>query len=188
MHTLYNDAWSVIPAERHPAALGQPAAQLWSDIWAQIGPEMERVLGTGEGLAQYEQFLPMVRGGQARETWWNYSFTALRTRTPGEAAQDHVLDFIYQPVRDAAGRVDGTLVLVTDVTDRARAENALRISNWQLGEERARLHAMVEAEQRTQNALRRFNETLEAHVKLRTAELERALARQNRSAEPPAPA
>ena len=30
-------------------------------------------------------------------------------------------------------------VLVTDVTDRARAEAALRLSNWQLGEERARL-------------------------------------------------
>ena len=30
-------------------------------------------------------------------------------------------------------------MLVTDVTDRARAEAALRVSNWQLGEERARL-------------------------------------------------
>jgi PAS domain-containing protein len=288
MYTLYNDAWSVIPAERHPAALGQPAAELWSDIWASVGPEMEAVLATGEGLAQYEQMLPMVRGGQPRETWWNYSFTALRNpdntiagifnqgneitavvrarrereaeldrlrdlfrqapqpiallrgpnhvfdiandayrrlvggryvegmpviealpevaeqgfiglldgvyasgkpyvatgmnikleRTSGTPAEDRLLDFIYQPVRDAAGHVDGILVLITDVTDRAKAESALRLSNWQLGEERARLAATVEAEQRAQAALRRFNDTLESHVRLRTAELERTMAQQ----------
>ena len=68
-----------------------------------------------------------------------------------------------------AGQVDGIFVLVTDVTDRARAENALRMSNWQLAEERARLAATVEAEKRAQAALRRFNETLEAHVKRGTA-------------------
>ncbi|MBG9386860.1 PAS domain-containing protein [Caenimonas aquaedulcis] len=288
MYTLYNDAWSVIPAERHPVALGQPAKELWSDIWATVGPEMESVLATGEGLAQFEQMLPMVRAGLPRESWWNYSFTALRNpdntiggifnqgnevtalvlarrareaeldrlrelfrqapqpiallRGPdhvfdianeayrrlvggrdvegkavsqalpevvkqgfiplldkvyqsgepyvatgmlvkleqalGAPAEDRLLDFIYQPVRDASGRVDGILVLITDVTDRARAEAALRTTNWQLGEERARLAAMVEAEKRAQAALRRFNDTLEAHVRLRTAELERTMAQQ----------
>jgi PAS domain-containing protein len=289
MYTLYNDAWSVIPAERHPAALGKPARELWSDIWDTVGPPMEAVLSTGEGLAQYEQMLPMVRGGVPRETWWNYSFTALRNadnsiggifnqgnevtglvharrareaeldrlrdlfrqapqpiamlrgpqhvfdiandayamligrddvvgktvaqalpeivgqgfielldqaytsgqpyiatgmavkldRTPGAPAEDRVVDFIYQPIRDAAGRVDGLLVLITDVTDRAKAEAALRLSNWQLAEERARLAATVEAEKRAQAALRRFNDTLESHVKLRTVELERTMARQS---------
>ena len=85
--------------------------------------------------------------------------------TPDAPRVERFVDFIYQPVRDAAHAVDGIFVLVTDVTDRARAENALRLSNWQLAEERARLAATVEAEQRAQAALRRFNETLEAHVK-----------------------
>ncbi len=289
MYTLYNDAWSVIPAERHPGALGQPARELWADIWDTIGPQMAAVFATGEGIAQYEQMLPMVRAGSARETWWNYSFTALRDadnaiggifnqgnevtalvlarrareaeldrmrdlfrqapqpiamlrgpdhvfdiandaylrligrdnvigktvaqalpevisqgfielldgayrsgqpyiatgmtvkldRTPGKPPQDHVVDFIYQPIRDAAGDVDGLLVLITDVTDRAKAEAALRLSNWQLDEERARLAATVEAEKRAQAALRRFNDTLESHVKLRTVELERIMTRQS---------
>jgi PAS domain-containing protein len=289
LHVLYNDAWSAIPGERHPRALGQPARELWSDIWHVVGPQFEQVMATGVGVAQYEQMLPMVRGGAARETWWNYSLTALRNadnsiaglfnqgneitslvfarrarqaeidrlhdlfrqapapiallrgpqhvfeivnnayvdligradvvgrclrealpeiveqgflalldqvyatgqpylgagakvklqRAAGAAAEERVLDFIFQPVRDAAGEVDSIFVLANDVTERARAEAALRITNWQLGEERARLAATVEAEQRARDALRRFNDTLEAHVKLRTAELERTVAAQS---------
>jgi PAS domain-containing protein len=288
-YVLYNDAWSVIPAERHPAALGQPARHLWSDIWHVVGPEFEQVMADGVGVAQYEQMLPIVRGGAARETWWNYSLTALRhadnsigglfnqgneitavvvgrrarqaeverlrelfrqapapiallrgpqhvfeiandayldligrrdvvgqplcvvlpeveaqgfvnlldqvlrtgepyigagvtvtlQRAADQPPEDRVLDFIYQPVRDGGEWADSIFVLATDVTERARAEAALRLSNWQLGEERARLAATVEAERRAQAALRRFNETLEAHVKARTADLERALALQN---------
>lgn len=288
-HVIYNDAWSVIPAERHPRALGRPARELWSDIWHVVGPEFEQVMATGVGVAQYEQMLPMVRDGAPRETWWNYSLTALRNadgsigglfnqgheitdlvlgrrarqaevdrlrelfrqapapiallrgpqhvfdianeaylsligrsdiigktvkealpevdaqgyvtlldqvyrsgeaylgagrtvklqRVAGAPPEEHVVDFIYQPMRDAFGSVDSIFVLVTEVTDRARAEAALRLSNWQLGEERARLASMVEAERRAQAALRRFNDTLEAHVKTRTAELERTLAAQS---------
>lgn len=287
-HLLYNDAWSPIPGERHPTALGQPAREVWSDIWSVVGPQFERVLTTGAGVAEYEQMLPMVRGGVRHETWWNYSLTALRNadnsvgglfnqgneitdvvrsrrrreaeidhwrelfqqapagvalvrgpehvyeiandayrrllggrdvqgrrvkdavpeaeaqgftalldgvyrtgepylgsgvtvkleRAPGRPAEERILDFLYQPVRDGAGRVDGVFVLVTDVTERARAEAALRISNWQLGEERARLAATAQAEQRSHAALRRFNETLEAEVKRRTALLERTAASQ----------
>ena len=104
----------------------------------------------------------------------------VRLRPAAEVeAQERVLDFVYQPMRNATGEVDGIFVLATDVTERARAESALRITNWQLGEERARLAALIEAEQRAQLALRRFNEALEAHVKARTAELTQALAAQS---------
>lgn len=289
LYVLYNDAWSEIPAEKHPWILGRPAREGWSDIWHVVGPQFQQVRDEGLGIAQYEQMLPMLRGGQVRETWWNYSFTPIRNadhtvggifnqgnditevvhsrrqrqaeldrwrdmfrqapagvallrgpehlfefandaytrlvggrevvgkrvqdaipevggqgflellgsvyssgepyvgagatlklqRKPGAEAEDTVVDFIYQPVRNPAGDVDSILVLVTDVTDRARAEAALRLSNWQLGEERARLAALIEAEQRARMALRRFNDALEAHVKERTAELTRALERQN---------
>lgn len=262
LHVLYNDAWSVIPAERHPAALGRKGAELWADIWAEVGPEFARAL-QGEGAAHYEVMLPMVRSGVPRETWWNYSVTPIRnadgtvggvfnqgneitdnvlhrrarlaeierwrelfrqapapiawlrgpahtfeivndaylrlvggrdvvgktvldalpeiaaqgfvrllddvyrtgqpyigTGIPVNLQQDggteeRIVDFIYQPSRNAAGDVDGILVVVTDVTERTRAEAALRQSNWLLGEERAKLTIMVEAEQRAREALSR---------------------------------
>lgn len=290
---LYNDAWAPVPADKHPGALGRPAREVWADIWHVIEPQFAHVLATGEGLALYEQMLPMERGGRVRETWWNYSLTAIRDpdntvcgifnqgheitelvhargqrlaeidrwrelfrqtpaaiallrgpqhvfeiandaylaligqrdpagrpvrdvlpeaeeqgfvalldrvyrtgepyiargaqvrlqRQPGAAPEQLVLDFVYQPVRNAGGEVDGIFVQATDVTDRSRAEAALRLSNWQLGEERARLAATVEAEQRSQQALRRFTGTLEAQVRTRTAELSRALEAQSEVAD-----
>lgn len=286
---LYNDAWAPVPADKHPGALGRPAREVWTDIWHVIEPQFAQVLATGEGLALWEQMLPMERGGRVRETWWNYSLTPIRApdntvagifnqgheitelvrgrgrrlaeidrwrdlfrqapaaiallrgpehvfeiandaylsligqrepvgrrvrdvvpeaeeqgflalldgvyrsgepyvargaavqlqRQPDAAPEQFVLDFVYQPVRNAAGEVDGIFVQVTDVTDRSRAEAALRVTNWQLGEERARLAATVEAEQRAQQALRRFTGTLEAQVRSRTAELSRALEAQS---------
>jgi signal transduction histidine kinase len=77
LRLLYNDAWAPIPAERHPWALGRPAREVWADIWDVIEPQFEQVLHTGGGLAFYDQYLPMERGGQPRETYWNYSFTPL---------------------------------------------------------------------------------------------------------------
>lgn len=236
LYVLYNDAWSVIPAERHPAALGRRGAELWWDIWQEVGADFRRVLDDGVGVAQYEVMLPMVRGGVARETWWNYSLTPIREpggrvggvfnqgneitetvlarrsrqaalerwkevfrqapapiallrgpqhvyeavneayenlvghrqligktvgaaleeieaqgfialldqvyrtgepyigmgarvklqRVAGAAPEDVVLDFIYQPLRDDSGAIEGIFVLANDVTERARAEDALR--------------------------------------------------------------
>lgn len=75
---LYNDAWSVIPGERHPTALGRPAIEVWPDIWDVVGPQLARVMETGAGFSTYDQMLPMVRNGVPQETYWNYSFTPIR--------------------------------------------------------------------------------------------------------------
>lgn len=78
LRLLYNDAWAPIPAERHPWALGRPGAEVWSDIWDVVGPQFARVIETGDGFSTFNQMLPMVRDGVRRETYWNYSFTAIR--------------------------------------------------------------------------------------------------------------
>ncbi|WP_377697281.1 PAS domain-containing sensor histidine kinase [Paracoccus niistensis] len=78
LRLLYNDAWSPIPGERHPACLGQPAAEVWSDIWDVVGPQLARVMETGEGFSAFDQMLPIMRGGVQQETYWNYSFTPIR--------------------------------------------------------------------------------------------------------------
>ncbi|WP_295463242.1 ATP-binding protein [uncultured Pseudomonas sp.] len=75
---LYNDAWAPIPAERHPWALGRPARKVWQDIWPVVGPQFDQVMATGEGFSVFDQMLPMKRQGVVSETYWNYSFTAIR--------------------------------------------------------------------------------------------------------------
>lgn len=78
LRLLYNDAWSPIPAERHPWALGRPGAEVWPDIWEVVGPQFSHVMETGEGFSTFDQMLPMVREGIRHETYWNYSFTPIR--------------------------------------------------------------------------------------------------------------
>src|SRR5579863_6247223 len=46
---LYNDAYARNTlGKKHPWALGQPASEVWSEIWKDIGPRIERVLETGQ--------------------------------------------------------------------------------------------------------------------------------------------
>lgn len=101
LRLLYNDAWVPIPAERHPWALAQPAAEVWADIWPIVGPQFERVLTTGEGFSAFDQMLPMERSGRVHETYWNYSFT---------------------PIRDDEGAVVGILNQGNETTDRVLSQ------------------------------------------------------------------
>ena len=78
LRLLYNDAWAPIPGPRHPAALGKPAKEVWADIWDILWPQFRGLLETGEGFYAENQLLPMRRYGFEEETYWNYSFTAIR--------------------------------------------------------------------------------------------------------------
>ncbi|MEZ0497373.1 PAS domain-containing protein [Sphingomonas sp. IW22] len=77
-HLLYNDAWSEIPADRHPWALGRRGSEVWSDIWDVVGPQFDSVLQDGQSFSAYDQLLMMRRGGVPTETYWNYSGTPIR--------------------------------------------------------------------------------------------------------------
>ncbi|HTV00443.1 MAG TPA: PAS domain-containing protein [Luteitalea sp.] len=78
LRLLYNDAWTPIPSDKHPWALGRPAREVWPDIWDVIAPQFADVLASGVGFATFDQMLPMARGGGIDETYWNYSFTPIR--------------------------------------------------------------------------------------------------------------
>lgn len=78
LRLLYNDAWAPIPGPRHPAALGAPAREVWSDIWHIIEPQFTHLISTGEGIFVEDQMLPMQRLGVVEETYWSYSFTPIR--------------------------------------------------------------------------------------------------------------
>ncbi len=52
--------------------------------------------------------------------------------TPDGPAEERFVDFVYQPIRDAAGAVTGIFVDGVDVTDRMEGELALREANAML--------------------------------------------------------
>ena len=78
LRLLYNDSWSLIPGPRHPGCLGEPAEEVWSDIWHVIEPQFARAITKGEGVYFRDQMLPMRRFGVEEETYWTYNFTPIR--------------------------------------------------------------------------------------------------------------
>jgi len=97
---LYNDAYCDILGEKHPAALGRRFRDIWSEIWADIGPLAERALA-GESTYSDRLYLVMNRHGYDEETWFTYS---------------------YSPVRDETGKVSGMYCTCVEVTDQVHAE------------------------------------------------------------------
>ncbi|GAA4003647.1 PAS domain-containing protein [Sphingomonas humi] len=103
LRLIYNDAWAPIAGERHPWAFGRPGAEVWADIWPVVGPQFDEVWRTGQGFATFDQLLPMRRGGEVQETYWNYSFT---------------------PIRDEDGEIVGILNQGNETTARVMGERA----------------------------------------------------------------
>jgi PAS domain S-box-containing protein len=75
---LYNEAWSPILGDKHPWALGRPGHVVWPEIWPEVGPLFASVHGTGEGVWQQDQLLPMHRHGYTEECYFNFTFSPIR--------------------------------------------------------------------------------------------------------------
>jgi PAS domain-containing protein len=99
-----NDAYSrSIGPERHPGSLGQPAQEVWAEIWDVIGPQIEHVMA-GHGATWNENHLvPITRNGMREDVYWTYS---------------------YSPIDDefAPDGVGGVLVVCSETTKQVLAE------------------------------------------------------------------
>jgi signal transduction histidine kinase/CheY-like chemotaxis protein len=103
---IYNDAYIPVLGGKHPAALGQPARTVWSEIWPIIGPQIDLVLA-GRGAVWHEHLLlPMDRKGFREETYFTFS---------------------YSPIRDDAGAIGGILVTCQETTGQIQGERQLQM-------------------------------------------------------------
>lgn len=76
---IYNDGYrAMLGSDKHPAAMGAPLGDVWAEVWGTIGPQVERVLTTGEPSWVVDQQLFMERSGFREETFFTYSYSALR--------------------------------------------------------------------------------------------------------------
>ena len=86
-----------------------------------VGRPIREALPEVEGQGYFEMLERVYRTGEP------YVGTGRRVALRrGDRLEERVLDFVYQPIRGAAGAVTGVLVQGIDTTERKRAEAALR--------------------------------------------------------------
>ena len=137
---LYNDAYrESIGPERHPASLGRPAREVWSEIWPIIGPQIEQVMSARGATWHVDQLVPITRHGRLDDVYWTYS---------------------YSPIDDDAspGGIGGVLVVCTETTKQVLGAQQLTLERDRLAQlitERTRaFDAMRESEARFRAALK----------------------------------
>ncbi|SCL33228.1 Serine phosphatase RsbU, regulator of sigma subunit [Micromonospora nigra] len=104
---LYNDAYAELIGDKHPAALGRPAAEVFGEVWSMpgVGDVIEHAYRTGEPFLEKEATLPIHRRADVAEQ---------SVFTRGSCA-----------VRDSAGRVVGVLTVAAEITQVTRQLQSL---------------------------------------------------------------
>lgn len=128
---LYNDPYKSIIGGKHPWALGRPTAEVWQEIWPEIGPMLRTAMGGVEGTYVEEQLLIMERHGYAEETYYTFS---------------------YSPIPDDDGTPGGIICANTDDTQRVIGERQVRLLR-ELAAQTADARSWSEACQRSVAAL-----------------------------------
>lgn len=97
---FYNDLYAEILGGHHPAALGQPFADVWRDIIEDVGPIMAKAYA-GMPTSMDDIELTMHRHGHPEETHFS---------------------FFYTPLRDENGEVRGVFCACNEVTAQVVAQ------------------------------------------------------------------
>ncbi|MCW8108426.1 PAS domain-containing protein [Alteromonas ponticola] len=73
---LYNDAYVNLLGNKHPASLGRPFEEVWSEIWEDITPIVEQAMA---GESTYHENLPLTlkRKGYEESTWFTFSYSSI---------------------------------------------------------------------------------------------------------------
>lgn len=110
-----------------------------------IGKPVREALPDIEGQGFFELLDQVYQGGEA---FVGKQLPVVLERTPGGDTEERIVDFVFQPIRGADGEVIGIFCEGYDVTERTRAEQALRSLNETLEEQvEARTQALRQAEE-----------------------------------------
>ena len=110
---VYNQAYVELIEDKHPAALGACAEEIFPEAWDTIGPMLRGVLAGGETTWSEEVLLPLERAGFLEECWFSFSYSA---------------------VRDPAARIVGVIDISIETTASVVVRRRLQLLNRLSGE------------------------------------------------------
>jgi PAS domain S-box-containing protein len=110
LSVVYNAPYCALLGDKHPAALGRPLSEVWSEIWNDVSGFVATALS---GQAVYQEDLPLLinRHGRKEQTWFTFS---------------------YSPVRDDAGKIHGLICTVWESTEKIRGQQRMQQSEARL--------------------------------------------------------
>lgn len=104
---LYNEAYAPTIGQKHPDAFGRPARLYWSELWDDLRPLLDQVRHGGEAVFVKDRPFFIERHGRPETVNFDISYSA---------------------VPDEAGATAGVLCIVSETTERVRAEQRLKES------------------------------------------------------------
>jgi len=128
---IYNDAWSSIPGNKHPWALGKPGAVVWPEIWDGLEQQFNDVLTKGKSIRQPDALLLMNRYGYLEECYFDYTLS---------------------PITALDGSIGGVFNAVIETSYRVINERRNQVLN-QLMQQLNRAHGLQEATVKVQSIL-----------------------------------
>ena len=103
---VYNEAYVPLIGDKHPAALGWPAREVFPEAW-EIIRHMVRTVLAGRGATWFEdRYVPLRRRGFLEECYFTFS---------------------YSPVRGRDGAVEGVMAVAAETTEEVLSRRRLRL-------------------------------------------------------------
>ncbi|MGF2040604.1 MAG: GAF domain-containing sensor histidine kinase [Nostoc sp. CmiVER01] len=103
---IYNDAYSQLIGEKHPAALGSDIRITLAEAWDTLGPMIETVMSTGVANLTPALLLLLERSGYREESYFSVS---------------------HAPAEDDSGQIVGMLAVCSEVTQQVLGDRRLRL-------------------------------------------------------------
>lgn len=103
---IYNDAYSQLIGEKHPAALGIDIRITLAEAWDTLGPMIETVMSTGVANLTPALRLRLERSGYREESYFSVS---------------------HAPAEDDYGQIVGMLAVCSEVTQQVLGDRRLRL-------------------------------------------------------------
>ena len=134
---IYNDSYGIIAGDRHPDAMGRSTRDVWSESWEFRIPLYESVMTRGESPHLEDQLFRVPRHGCIEDAYFTFS---------------------YSPIRTDDGAIGGTLLVLSETTQRVVMERRLKQTNEAL---EVRIATQERAEKELRESEDRFRCLLE---------------------------